>query len=45
MDGAMAPRWQWTAQWLLDGKGRRERGGNGPRAQWQWAAMDGAMAN
>jgi hypothetical protein len=45
MDGAMAPRRQWTVQWLLDGKGRRVRDGNGPRALWRWAAMDGAMAN
>ena len=45
MDGAAAPGRQDTAQWLLDGEGRRERGGDGPRAQRRWAAMDGAMAN
>ena len=32
------------AQQLLDGKGRCERGGNGPRAQRRWAAMDSGMA-
>ena len=30
---------------LLDGKGRRESGGNGLRAQRRWAAMDSAMVN
>jgi len=30
---------------LLNGKGRRKHGGNGLRAQRQWAAMEGAMAN
>ncbi len=33
------------ARRLLDGKGRRKHGGDGPRAQWRWAAMDSAMAN
>jgi len=33
------------AQQLLNGKGRHERGGDRPRAQRRWAAMDGAMAN
>jgi len=36
---------RWTARWLLVGEGWRKRGGNGPRAQRQWAAMDGAMTN
>ena len=30
---------------LLNGKGRRECGGDGPRAQRQWVAMDSKMAN
>jgi len=29
----------------LDGKGRRERGGDGLRAQRRWAAMDSVMVN
>jgi len=33
------------ARRLLNGKRRRERGGNGLRAQRRWAAMDSAMAN
>jgi hypothetical protein len=56
MDGVTAPRRQGTARngsltardsgrRLLDGEGRRERGNDGPRAQRQCAAMDGAMAN
>ncbi len=42
-DGSLAVRD--GARWLLDGEGRRERGGDGPRAQRRWAAMDSAMAN
>ena len=48
-DGATAPRWRGTARGgarrLLDGKGRRERGGDGLKAQRQWAAMDSVMVN
>ena len=48
-DGATAPRWRGTARdgarRLLDGKGRRERGGDGLKAQRQWAAMDSVMVN
>ena len=33
------------ARQLLHGEGQRERGGDGPRAQRQWAAMGSAMAN
>ena len=47
MDGATAtaPRRRGTARWLLNGEGRRERGSDGPRAQWRWVAMEGVMAN
>ena len=45
MDDATAPRRRGTARWLINGEGRRERGGDGPRAQWRWVAMEGAMVN